>query len=123
MKPYGAMLLSVLLLVVQFMGAPSLLAGVSIPAKSTPCCPPSEAVHCSAKCCLTPANSAGHPINPAPVPVNPVRLGLELPALVSSLWALPLPDLRSAFPAAEPGHSTASIGDVPLFLRHAALLL
>ena len=87
------------------------------------CCPPQLAVHCPASCCqISDAPSAPEPVS---VPAAPVqsRTLLDCSAFLSVLWVLPLLEptvVGSASPVESP---TFSLNDVPLFLRHAALLI
>lgn len=87
------------------------------------CCPPQKAVHCPASCCqISDAPSAPEPVS---VPAAPVqsRTLLDCSAFLSVLWVLPLWQPDVAGPAALAETPTLPLTSVPLFLRHAALLI
>jgi len=86
--------------------------------------PPKTACTCcdcgSADCCVTQSSSP----HPAPVPVAPVRAGIENQLSVLSagslVWVLPQAD---ASPFSPPAASSLIAVVVPLFARHCALLI
>ncbi|HAB15378.1 MAG TPA: hypothetical protein PLX89_09140 [Verrucomicrobiota bacterium] len=85
------------------------------------CCPPAVAVHCSAKCCVASPAMPAHSSSPISIP-GAARPSLEIPALLLTRWAPPTPTLQSRLGVPE----TLSVAEtlaVPLFLRHAAILI
>lgn len=121
MKTTGALLLSLLLLVTQWAAVRPVGANPVARGPAHSCCPPAEAIHCTAQCCFT-AGSAAAPAQPTPAPPTSLRLVPELAAWQTLLWTLPTPDTSTdAFPPSDA--PIASLPGLPLFLRHATLLI
>ena len=113
-----------LMLVLAPVGAGTNSAALRLaPEPKTTCCPPDEAVHCAARCCQL-SNAPAEP-EPVSVPVAPVpsRTALDWSASLSVLWVLPLLEPAVAGSAALVETTTVPLTSVPLFLRHAALLI
>ncbi len=121
MKIGGTLLLSLLLLVTQWAAARPVGAGTVTRGQVHSCCPPAEAIHCTAQCCFT-AGSPAAPSQPAPAPPTSVRLALDMAAWQTPLWTLPDPG-ASAAPLHNSGSPITSLPGLPLFLRHATLLI
>ena len=124
MKTTCATLLSLLLMLAQVLFFPAqakvVPTGAVAEVAADSCCSASRAHRCS--CCVE--ESAGQPAPVAAVPapgVNDSLAGPQLPALTLALWSLPPPSPDNSAVTAE----TAGFAppDVPLFLRHGALLI
>src|SRR5262245_5476745 len=90
-------------------------------ATATTCCPPAQALRCSAQCCVVNPTVPTNPIPDASLPRS-VRTALHAPGLLEAKWAVanPAGPLRILPPAA---FGAAERWAVPLFIRHAAILI
>ena len=123
MKFWSAIGLSLLLVLAPiWAGANSAPLRLASEPKTT-CCPPDEAVHCPARCCQI-SNAPAEP-EPVSVPLAPLpsRNALDWSASLSVLWVLPLLEPTVAGSADLAETTTLPLTSVPLFLRHASLLI
>lgn len=123
MKLLGNILLSLVLLVLpqpfSASGATGSTNPASMAAKS--CCRPAPKVCCQASCCVQSPARPGASL-PTEAPSNSAASLFSPAALLHALWRLPAPPDRD-LPARAPDISGAIASGVPLFLRHAALLI
>ena len=126
MKLFGNLLLSLLLLALPSLSSVSVATGEPewAPADAHSCCRPLRSHRCRATCCVeAPANPGGGSASASlPAPSTSSHSLVSPAALLPALWSLPAAPARmmtGAFPR--------SAGDspprLPIFLRHAALLI